>query len=120
MVRNARIKQLGERAGAPFSAWRINPDYTVRGVTLYACNDKNRSIGAQHTQAYTARGTWVCTDTQAGEYFTDQKRALELADTRAVREAYAAHEAYIKASDQARAAREALRAYTLAKGAENA
>jgi hypothetical protein len=116
MVRNARIKQLGERVGAPFSAWRINPDYTVKGVTLYACNDKNRSIGAQHTQAYTARGTWVCTNTQAGEYYTDQLKALEIAHSRAIRDSREAHEAYIKASDRAHKASHALRAYTLARG----
>jgi hypothetical protein len=106
MARPKRIVMLGERVGAPFSAWRINADYSVSGVTLYACNDKLAHIAA--SQAYTARGTLVFPDTQASEYFAQQGRALEIADERATRAAREAHAAYIKASYEARNARYAL------------
>lgn len=98
---------LGERAGAPFAAWRINADYTVSGVTLYTCNDKNAHVKAQ--QAYTARGSWVWLNTGETEYFSEPVRALERAHERAIIDAHAAHEAYLKATTQARNARDALR-----------
>lgn len=110
MARGTRIKLLGERAGAPFSAWRIKADYTVSGVTLYTCNDTTKHVSAK--QAYTPRGVWVPIDTKSGEYFTDQRQALEIAHRRAVSAAHAAHEEYIKASAQARNARDALHRYT--------
>jgi predicted RNA-binding protein YlxR (DUF448 family) len=114
MAKSKRLTLMGDRVGAPFSAWRIKSDYSVTGVTLYACNDKNSKIGAK--QAYTARGSWVCPDTKSGEYYTDQRRALEIAHERAIIDAHAAHEAYLKASKQARNARDALRTHTTQQG----
>lgn len=110
MARSKRITLLGERAGAPFSAWRINADFTVSGATLYTCNDKTPHVSAR--QAYTARGTWVCTDTKAAEYFTSQLNALDQANQRAIVAAHEAHQEYIKVSAQAREARDALRVFT--------
>ncbi len=114
MARPNRIQIMGERAGAPFSAWRILADHTVTGGTLYTCNDKSAHVVAR--QAYTARGSWVIIDTPTGEYFTDQQTALETAHNRAVKASREAHGAYIKASDEAHKAAHALRDYTLSKG----
>jgi hypothetical protein len=111
---------MGSRVGAPFSAWRIAADYTVSGLTLYECNDTHRHILAK--QAYTPRGVWVAFDIKAGEYFTDQRQALEIAHQRALSAAREAHEAYTKASlsaRNARDARDALRAYTTQQGESN-
>jgi hypothetical protein len=104
--KGTRLRLLGERVGAPFSAWRINRDYTVTGVTLYTCNDKAAHVTAK--QAYTARGSWVFPDTNVGDYFTDQTRALETACNRAANASRAAYDVYIAASHEARNAREAL------------
>jgi hypothetical protein len=96
-TKNTRLTLLGERVGAPFSAWRINPDYTVTGVTLYVCNDRLPHFTAK--QAYTARGTRVFPDTSLGKYFTNQNHALEMAYNRADKGSRAAHEAYVAAQE---------------------
>lgn len=114
MARSERIKMLGERAGAAFAAWHINADFTVSGVTLYECNDQKARIPAK--QGYTARGSYVWLDTTNADYFSDQQKALEAAYERARTKATAAHEAYIKASAQAREARDALNAYATKRG----
>lgn len=113
MARPKRIILLGERVGAPFSAWHINADHSVTGVTLYACNDKKAHVTAQ--QAYTARGSWVWTDTSVSEYFTNQTQALETAYERANRDSWAAHQAYIQASGNARKAFKSLRKHQAEK-----
>ena len=117
MAKSKRLTLMGDRVGAPFSAWRIGADYTVSGLTLYECNDTHRHLLAK--QAYTPRGVWVAFDIKAGEYFTDQRQALEIAHQRALSAAREAHEAYAKASLNARNARDALRAYTTQKGESN-
>jgi hypothetical protein len=106
MAKTASLEARGESVGAPFSAWRINPDFTVKGVTLYANNNGAKHISAK--QAFTARGASVWADTKNADYFTEQWQALQAAHRRAQSAREAARVAFAQATSQERAAHEAL------------